>query len=65
MNNFLIAAAGYVPELTSLCKSTAVLIGTVKADMGGTACKVPYAPDYISKMERMDRIGIKRKTVMC
>ncbi len=33
--------------------------------MGNTACQVPYAPDYIAKMEKRGVIGKKRKTVKC
>ena len=33
--------------------------------MGETACKVPYAKDYIAKMEKMNKIGNKRKTCIC
>lgn len=65
MNHFLIALGSYVPELTSISKSIALANGKVTVDMGGTACKVPYAPDYISKIEKMGRIGQKRKTVIC
>jgi len=65
MNRFLIALGSYVPELTSFSKAIAVAIGKVTVNMDGTACKVPYAPDYISKIEKMGRIGKKRKTVIC
>ncbi len=65
MNTFLISTASYVPELTELCKSTALSVGKVMVDVGGTSCKVPYAPDYISKVEKMGRIGQKRKMVGC
>ena len=33
--------------------------------MGGTACKVPNAVEYIAKVEKMGRLGKKRKTAMC
>lgn len=65
MNSFLIAASSYVPQLTSQGKSTAFSIGKISVDMGGTACKVPFALDYINKIEQMGRIGQKRKSVVC
>ena len=34
-------------------------------DMGGTARKVPYAPDYIKKTQQRGSIGKKRKTAKC
>lgn len=65
MNAFLISVGSYVPELTELCKSTALSVGKVMVDVGGTSCKVPYAPDYISKVEKIGKIGQKRKMVGC
>jgi hypothetical protein len=61
MNIFLICMGCYIPELTSLAKSIGLSLGKVKVDMGGTACKVPYAPDYIAKVENMGRVGQKKK----
>jgi 3-methyladenine DNA glycosylase AlkD len=58
MNTFLIAAGGYVKELTSEALRIGKTLGKLTVNMGGTACKVPYAPDYIQKM--LDR-GVKKK----
>jgi 3-methyladenine DNA glycosylase AlkD len=65
MNNFVIAVGSYVPALTDLAIQTAKNIGPVSVDMGDTACKVPYAPDYIQKVKDRRSIGKKRKTVKC
>lgn len=65
MNGFVISVGGYVNELTDLAKTTAENIGLVMVDMGGTACKVPSAGDYIVKMEQRGNIGKKRKTAKC
>jgi 3-methyladenine DNA glycosylase AlkD len=65
MNNFVIAVGGAVATLTSRAKAVAKAIGTVEVDMGDTSCTVPVAWDYIAKMEKMGRIGHKRKTAMC
>ena len=32
-------------------------IGPVTVDMGDTACKVPYAPDYVQKVQKRGAIG--------
>jgi hypothetical protein len=65
MNRFLISVGGYVQPLTQLAKAVGERIGTVTVDMGETDCKVPFAPDYIAKMEKRGVIGKKRKTVKC
>jgi hypothetical protein len=65
MNGFVIAVGGYVKRLLTEAKATAKKIGVVEVNMGPTACKVPFAPDYIAKMESADRIGKKRKTMKC
>jgi hypothetical protein len=54
-----------VSALTDLAVQTATKIGPVAVDMGGTACKVPYAPNYIQKVKDRGAIGQKRKTVKC
>ena len=33
--------------------------------VGNTACKVPYAPDYIKKVQERGTVGKKRKTCKC
>ena len=65
INNFVVAAGIYVRALTDLALSTAAQIGPVTMDMGGTVCKVPYAPDYILKVQKREAIGKKRKTAKC
>jgi 3-methyladenine DNA glycosylase AlkD len=65
MNVFVISAGAYITALTPLAVSTGEKIGKVKVDLGDTACKVPFIPDYIKKIETMGRLGKKRKTVRC
>jgi hypothetical protein len=65
MNGFVIGVGGYIKALTNEAIDTAKKIGDVYVDMGGTACKVPSAPDYIKKMEAKGYIGKKKKTVKC
>ena len=65
MNGFIISVGGYIKPLTKTAIATAKKVGKVHVDMGGTACKVPDAIEYIAKMEKSGRIGKKRKTTKC
>ena len=65
MNTFVIAVGSYVRALTSVALETGEKIGPVTADLGNTQCQVPFAPDYIRKVEKRGAIGKKRKTVKC
>jgi len=65
MNGFVIAAGSFVPALTEVALEAAEAIGRVTVDMGNTACKVPYAPEYIRKVQKRGAIGKKRKAARC
>lgn len=65
MNGFVIAAGSYLPELTEKCIELGQRIGKVKVDMGGTACKVPFSPQYIEKVKSKGKVGKKRKAARC
>ena len=65
MNGFVIALGASVRSLTGLAIQTAEKIGLVSVDMGDTSCQVPFAPDYIRKIEQRGNIGKKRKTTKC
>ena len=65
MNGFVIAIGSYVRALTDLAIKTGGKIGPVSVEMGGTACKVPFAPEYIEKVRKRGTIGKKRKTPKC
>lgn len=65
MNVFVISVGSYVKPLLKQAKATAKRIGAVKVDVGDTACKVPPATEYIEKIEKMGRVGKKRKTMRC
>lgn len=65
MNGFVIAVGTYIESLTEKSKKVAKEIGNVSVDVGGTACKVPLAIDYINKVIDKGRIGKKRKTARC
>lgn len=63
MNGFVIAVGAYVEPLLKQAKATAKKVGKVEVDMGGTACKVPLATEYIGKIESLGKIGNKRKSI--
>ena len=65
MNSFVIGLGTYVKPLADLAMKSAQKIGEVTVDMGNTACKVPYAPDYIKKVQKLGRVGKKRKSAKC
>ena len=65
MNGFVIGVGSYVKELSDLAIETGKKIGDVTVDVGNTACKVPFAPDYINKVKAKGYLGKKRKTVKC
>ena len=65
MNGFVISVGGYVKPLSELAKATAQRIGRVQVDVGDTSCKVPFALDYINKMEAKGLVGKKRKSTKC
>jgi len=65
MNGFVIAIGSYIVELTEKASLVAKNIGKVNVEMGGTACKVPLATDYIKKVIDRGSLGKKRKTARC
>lgn len=65
MNSFVIAAGSHVKDMTRESTETGKRIGDVEVDMNGTACKVPFAPDYIKKVIDKGTLGKKKKTAKC
>ena len=65
MNGFLIAVGCYVPPLTEFALQTGEKIGPVTADLGNNDCQMPFAPDYIRKVQKRGTIGKKRKSAKC
>ena len=65
MNGFVIDVGSYVAPLTDRSLEVADKIGLVKVDMGGTACKVPGAREYIEKVRTAGKLGKKRETAKC
>jgi len=65
MNSFVIAVGSYVQPLTDTAIQSGQKIGLVTVDMGNTSCQVPFAPDYIRKVQKRGAIGKKRKSAKC
>jgi len=65
MNGFVIAVGRFVKALTDVALQVGAKIGPPAVDMGGTECKVPYAPDHIQRVLIRGTIGKKRKTTKC
>ena len=65
MNVFVIALGSYVIPLSEEAIAVANKIGTIKADMGDTACKIPNAVNYIMKVKNKGLIGKKKKMARC
>jgi hypothetical protein len=65
MNSFVISVGCYVKALKDLAIQTGEKIGPVMADLGNNSCQIPFAPDYIRKVEKRGTIGKKRKTMKC
>ena len=65
MNNFVISVGCHVAPLKAAALKAAEAIGVLTADLGNNSCKVPFAPDYIHKVEKRGAIGKKRKSVRC
>ena len=65
MNGFMIAAGSYVKSLTEFAIQNGEKIGPVTANLGNNECQIPFAPDYIRKVQKRGAIGKKRKTAKC
>ena len=65
MNSFVIAVGCCVQPLSDTAVQTAEKIGPVMADLGDNSCQVPFAPDYIRKVEQRGTLGKKRKSAKC
>ncbi len=65
MNGFIIAVGSYVTLLTEDAINISKRIGQVKVDMNGTACKVPDAVQYITKVKDKGTLGKKKKMARC
>jgi 3-methyladenine DNA glycosylase AlkD len=65
MNSFVMAVGICTATLSKEASEVAEHIGKVHVDVGKTACKVPFAPDYIEKAIARGKLGQKKKTAIC
>jgi len=65
MNGFVIAVGGHVEALRGDALAVAAAVGTVRVDMGGTACQVPDAAQQIARMVEKGAAARRRKTTRC
>jgi hypothetical protein len=65
MNGFLIALGCYVQPLTEFALQMGEKIGPVTANLGDNDCQIPFAPDYIRKVQKRGALGKKRKSAKC
>jgi 3-methyladenine DNA glycosylase AlkD len=65
MNSFVISIGSYVKALTPDALEAAAAIGKVDVTLGSTACKVPLATEYVTKVIDRGSLGKKRKTARC
>ena len=54
-----------IAHLAEAALQTGRQIGKVKVLMGNTACKVPFAPEYIEKVVQRGSVGKKKKMARC
>ncbi len=57
MNGFLIALGSSVQPLMEFAIQIGEKIGPVTADLGNNSCQIPYAPDYIRKLQKRGTSG--------
>ena len=65
MNAFVISVGSYVAPLTDYAIGISEKIGEVNINVGDTACRVPNAKEYITKVRNKGTTGKKKKTVRC
>ncbi len=65
MNSFIISVGGYIKPLSPYAIAASKRIGKVSVNMGNTACKVPFGPEYIEKMKKRGSLEKKKNTVKC
>ena len=53
----MIAVGCYVKSLSALAIQVGERIGPVMADLGNNSCQVPFAPDYIRKVQQRGPSG--------
>jgi len=65
MCNFVVAAGTYVPELTKECLDMGKRLKNLEVAPAKKGCSVPEIVEDITKIQKMGRIGRKRKRARC
>jgi 3-methyladenine DNA glycosylase AlkD len=65
MCNFVVAAAAYVPEVTNACLAMGKQLKNLEVVPVKKGCSVPEIVEDITKIQKMGRIGRKRKYARC
>jgi len=65
MCNFVVAAGAYVPELTEDCLAMGRRLKSLEVAPAKIGCSVPEIVEDITKIQKMGRIGRKRKRARC
>lgn len=65
MNQFIIYVGSYCPDLTDLALETAVVIKEVEITLATKGCRLPDPTAKIQKLKDSQRLGVKRKRVIC
>ncbi|MGY3748182.1 DNA alkylation repair protein [Vagococcus salmoninarum] len=65
MNQFIIYVGSYCPELTTLALETAKEIGDIEITLATKGCHLPDPITKIQKVITNNKVGVKRKRVIC
>lgn len=65
MNQFIIYVGSYVPDLTNLALEIAADISAVEITLATKGCRLPNPIAKIQKVKDNNRLGIKRKRIIC
>lgn len=65
MNQFIIYVGSYYPKLTALAFETAADISEVEITLATKGCRLPNPAVKIQKVIDSNRLGVKRKRIIC
>ena len=65
MCNFVIAAGAFVPEVTQACLAIGKRLANLEVAPIKKGCSVPEIVEDLTKLQKMGRIGRKRKRARC
>lgn len=65
MNQFICYVGSYCPDLTDLALETAVEISEVEIRLATKGCRLPDPVAKIQKVKANNRLGVKRKRIIC